>query len=130
MILAPREYPLSLDAALLDLRDALGDNYGAATDDATLTRALSRDAVQVAGQVHPRPWATAARLIRMNTEYEVTDGLQAKIDRKLAALDAEQCQADAAAGIAAAVAALEGEDDAERWLQERVSYSVRSEATY
>ena len=127
---APRTYPLTLEEALQELRDGLGDNYGAATDEATLTRALRGDALQVGEQVHPRPWATAARLIKMNTEYEVSEGLQARIDRKLAALEAEQGQADTEAGIAELVAERQGEDGAERWLRERVSYSVRSEPSY
>lgn len=113
MTIAAPQYPLSLDVALQYLRDALGDNYGAATDDPALSRALAVDAVIKPisiseGQVHTRPWATAARLIRWNTEYEVGGQLSARIDRKLQQLDAQQAMADAAAGITALVKALEG----------------------
>ena len=45
MTLPAPEFPLSLPDALQHLRDALGANYGAETDDATLTRALGVDAV-------------------------------------------------------------------------------------
>ncbi|WP_295818878.1 hypothetical protein [uncultured Deinococcus sp.] len=90
---------LDQDAALEHLRDALGANYGGPTDTPTLERALGVDAVTVEGTVHPRPWATAARLIRDNTEYEVSKGLSARIDRKLQGLDAQQARADTTAGI-------------------------------
>lgn len=99
MTLPVLTFPLSTPDALQHLRDALGDNYGAATDDVTLTRALSVDAATVGGAAHPRPWATAARLIRDNTEYEVSKGLNARIDRKLRGLDDRQMQMDALAGI-------------------------------
>ena len=108
MSLTAPTYPLPTPDALQALRDALGDNYGAATDDTTLTRALGVDAVTVGGAVHPRPWATAARLIRFNTEYEVNKGLQARIDRKLAGLERQQAGADARAGIEAYLPELEG----------------------
>lgn len=100
MTLAPRSYPLSLSDALQELNDALGANYGAERDDVTLTRALSRDAL-VDGEsvVHPRPWATAARLIRWNTEYEIGGSLNARIDRKLSDLEDQQAEADLTAGI-------------------------------
>lgn len=111
MTLTASTYPLGLPDALQFLRDALGDNYGAATDDGTLTRALGVDAVDVADKTHPRPWATAARLIRWNTEYEVSKGLNARIDRKLQQLDAQQARADAQAGIAEAVAKAFGDGD-------------------
>ena len=107
MTLTAPDYPLSLSGALQHLRDALGANYGAETDEPTLTRALGVDAVAAptgtdgAAQVHPRPWATAARLIRDNTEYEVNKGLAARIDRKLGGLDRQQAQADALAHITA-----------------------------
>ncbi|EYB68923.1 hypothetical protein DEIPH_ctg013orf0028 [Deinococcus phoenicis] len=80
--------------ALQHLRDALGENYAGATDEATLTRALWVDAA--GGRL--RPWATAARLIKFNTEYEVDEGLKARVDRKLAELADTQRGADAAAG--------------------------------
>ena len=115
MTLPARSYPLSLPDALTELRDALGANYGAETDDATLTRALNRDAVTVDGAVHPRPWATAKRLIEFNTEYEVSKGLQARIDRKLKALDDQQREADLAAGIEGLVP-NPAADDAQRLL--------------
>lgn len=81
--------------ALTHLLDALGSSYSGPKDDATLTRALSVDAV---GTVL-RPWATAARLITDNTEYEVTDKLQARIDRKLQSLAATQDREDARNGV-------------------------------
>lgn len=81
--------------ALQHLRDALGGSYAGAVDDPTLKRALGVDKV---GEVF-RPWATAARLITDNTEYEVTDKLAARIDRKLAQLAATQDRFDAEAGI-------------------------------
>lgn len=99
MTLAAPQYPLSVPDALTALRDALGGNYGGATDDVTLTRALGVDAVWDGTAAHARPWATAARLIRENTEYEVDKGLAARIDRKLSGLEATQAQADAQAGI-------------------------------
>ncbi|MFB9991228.1 hypothetical protein ACFFLM_04425 [Deinococcus oregonensis] len=99
MTLSAPTFPLDLDDALQRLRDALGANYGAPTDGATLTRALGDDALLVEQAVHARPWATAARLIRENTEYEVNKGLEAQIDRKLAGLDTKQAQMDALAGI-------------------------------
>lgn len=99
MTLTAPTYPLGVNEALQHLRDALGANYGGPTDDGVLTRALGVDAVMVNPQVHARPWATAARLIRENTEYEVDKGLQARIDRKLLGLDRTQAQADAVAGI-------------------------------
>ena len=109
MTLTGPTFPLSQDAALEHLRDALGANYGGPTDSTTLERALGVDAVPVEGTVHLRPWATAARLIRDNTEYEVSKGLAARIDRKLQGLDAQQARADRAAGI---LALLPGADDA------------------
>lgn len=116
MTLAAPQFPLALADALLFLRDALGDNYGAATDEATLSRALSVDAIiQRTGDnvttVGLRPWATAARLIRWNTEYEVGGQLSPRIDRKLQQLDAQQAQMDALAGISALVQALERQAD-------------------
>lgn len=112
MTLAAPTYPLDLPSALQHLRDALGENYSAATDDATLTRALGVDAVYVGAsastseQVHARPWATAHRLISDNTEYELDKGLKARIDRKLAGLVRQQASADSAAGISELVASL------------------------
>lgn len=117
MTLAAATFPLALPDALQFLRDALGDNYGASTDDQTLTRALGVDAVSAptgeggAAQAHARPWATAARLIRWNTEYEVSKNLNARIDRKLQQLDAQQAAADAQAGITDVVAETFGADD-------------------
>lgn len=99
MTLPAPEFPLTAVQALQHLTDALGANYTGATDEATLTRALGVDAFTHDGVVHARPWATAARLITDNTEYEVTKGLEARIDRKLAGLDTQQTQADAIAGI-------------------------------
>lgn len=99
MTLTAPTYPLGVDEALLHLRDALGANYGGPTDEGTLTRALGVDAVSDGTTAHARPWGTAARLIRENTEYEVDKGLQARIDRKLLGLDRTQAQADAVAGI-------------------------------
>lgn len=96
-------YPFTESDALTALRDALGDNYSAATDDTTLNRALAVDSVSVDDASHVRPWSTAARLIRWNTEYEVDQGLQARIDRKLRQLDNQQKLADQAAGITNAV---------------------------
>jgi len=98
--LAAPQYPLSVPDALTALRDALGGNYGGRDDDATLTRALGVDAVWDGTAAHARPWATAARLIRENTEYEVDKGIAARIDRKLGGLESTQAQADAQAGIA------------------------------
>ncbi|WP_161884057.1 hypothetical protein [Deinococcus alpinitundrae] len=95
--------PLSTDEALTHLTDALGVNYGAPTDEATLTRALKVDGVTVEGVAYPRPWATAARLIADNTEYEVGGELAARIDRKLAVLARTQLSMDAAQGITAYV---------------------------
>lgn len=127
MTLAAPEFPLALANALQFLRDALGANYGAETDTETLTRALGVDAVTVNGVAHPRPWATAARLIRWNTEYEVTGKLSARIDRKLQQLDAQQAQMDALAGIAEAVAAaLESGSG----VSQPLSGAVRTEATW
>ena len=114
MTLPAPEFPLSLPDALQHLRDALGANYGGETDASALTRAMGVDAVVAptgpsgAAQAHPRPWATAARLIRDNTEYEVNKGLQARIDRKLAGLERQQAGADARAGIEAYLPELEG----------------------
>ncbi|GGO32703.1 hypothetical protein [Deinococcus humi] len=105
MTLTAPEFPLSEADALTHLKDALGSNYGGATDPATLTRALSVDGIHdgppsMEGvQFHVRPWATAARLIEENTEYEVNSGLAARIDRKLQSLKAKQRQMDALAGI-------------------------------
>lgn len=81
------------DDALQHLRDALGSNYEGATDDGALGRALRVDAQ---GD-RLRPWATAARLIKFNTEYEVGGDMQARIDRKLAELEQTQRGADATA---------------------------------
>ena len=127
------EYPLSLPDALQHLRDALGANYGAETDEPTLTRALGVDAVVAptgtdgAARVHPRPWATAARLIRDNTEYEVDKGLAARIDRKLQGLERQQQQGDAQAGI---TAYLPGTGDDERRLLLGQSGSVPTEGVW
>jgi len=95
--------PLPPTEALTHLTDALGANYGGPTDTATLTRALTVDAVTVDGQVYRRPWGTAARLIRDNTEYEVGGELAARIDRKLAGLSRTQLSMDAGQGITAYV---------------------------
>ncbi|WP_161883853.1 hypothetical protein [Deinococcus alpinitundrae] len=95
--------PLPTDEALTHLTDALGVNYAAPKDDATLTRALTVDSVTVAGIIYPRPWATAARLIADNTEYELDEGLKARVDRKLATLARTQLSMDAAQGITAYV---------------------------
>lgn len=105
MTLAARTYPLTLADALQYLRDALGANYGAETDDATLTRELGVDAVAVptgtggAAVVHARPWWTAKRLIKFNTEYELDYKLKAQVNRKLRELEQMQAAADAVAGI-------------------------------
>ncbi|MVN88634.1 hypothetical protein GO986_18010 [Deinococcus sp. HMF7620] len=99
MTLTVPEFPLSLAAGLQHLQDALGEGYGGNLDTDALTRALSVDALRVDTAVHPRPWATAARLITDNTEYEVSKGLNARIDRKLSGLEEQQMQADAIAGI-------------------------------
>ena len=99
MTLTAPKFPLSEAEALTHLKDALGSNYGGATDNATLTRALSVDGVTVGADFHARPWATAARLIRENTEYEVASGLVGQINRKLRGLDAQQRQMDLLAGI-------------------------------
>ena len=96
MTVAP---PLTLSDALEHLTDALGANYGASTDEEVLQRALKVDRLLVGTETHYRPWATAARLIRDNTEYEVTGEMQARIDRKLGGLDLTQRGADMAAGI-------------------------------
>ncbi|AWN22208.1 hypothetical protein DKM44_02295 [Deinococcus irradiatisoli] len=95
--------PLSDTDALQHLKDALGSTYAAPKDDPTLTRALGVDTVTVDGQEYPRPWATAARLIADNTEYEVGGELAARIDRKLASLRRTQHGMDVAAGISAYV---------------------------
>lgn len=81
--------------ALQHLKDALGANYAGPDDDATLSRALGVDKV---GTV-VRPWATAARLIAENTEYEVTDKLAARIDRKIRSLVQTQDREDARNGV-------------------------------
>ncbi len=99
MTLSAPTFPLNAADALVRLTDALGANYGGPTDEPTLKRALGDDAVVKETVVHPRPWATAARLIRENTEYEVNKGLQAQIDRKLAGLELKQAQMDSLAGI-------------------------------
>ncbi|MBZ9753181.1 hypothetical protein K7W42_20300 [Deinococcus sp. HMF7604] len=99
MTLTVPEFPLSLTDALKFLRAALGEGYGGDTDTDALTDALSIDALQVGTVVHPRPWATAAVLIKFNTEYEVSKNLDPRIDRKLSALELKQTQADAVAGI-------------------------------
>ncbi|MBZ9712183.1 hypothetical protein [Deinococcus multiflagellatus] len=109
MTLTAPTFPLTPAVALQHLRDALGANYGAETDDTTLSRALSVDGVRdapptdPAAQFHVRPWATAARLLKDNTEYEVDKGLKARIDRKIQGLEATQRQMDALAGITAMV---------------------------
>lgn len=90
---------LTLTDALQALRDALGENYGAATDDVTLTRALAVDEVVNDDVVHPRPWGTAVRLIKWNTEYELTGELRARIDRKLGQLVALQAREDVRQGV-------------------------------
>lgn len=95
--------PLPPAEALTHLTDALGVNYAAPTDAATLTRALSVEGVTVEGSFYPRPWATAARLIADNTEYEVGGELNAQIDRKLAVLARTQLSMDAGQGITAYV---------------------------
>lgn len=95
--------PLPPAEALTHLKDALGVNYAAPTDNATLTRALTVDGVTVEGIFYPRPWATAARLIADNTEYEVGGELNAQIDRKLKTLLRTQLSLDAAQGISAYV---------------------------
>lgn len=134
MTLAAPEFPLGLPAALQHLRDALGASYGADTGDDALTRALEVDAVTAptgpdgAAQVHARPWATAARLIRDNTEYEVNKGLQARIDRKLEGLDRQQGQMDALVQI---TAYLPGNRDDGQALQSMgVSGSVPTEGVW
>lgn len=99
MTLTAPTFPLAEAEALQHLTDALGSNYGGPTDPATLTRALSVDGVTVGDEFHARPWVTAARLIEENTEYEVSSGLAARIDRKLGSLKAKQRQMDALAGI-------------------------------
>lgn len=102
--------PLTPDLAQQHLLDALGANYAGPTDAPALTRALQLDAVRDATGVRRlRPWATAARLIRLNTEYELSGELAARIDRKLAALEAQQAGADVAGGIQGAVASLGSE---------------------
>ncbi|GAA4002701.1 hypothetical protein GCM10022631_11770 [Deinococcus rubellus] len=95
--------PLPSAEALTHLTDALGVNYAAPTDQDTLTRALSVDGVTVEGVFYARPWATAARLIADNTEYEVGGELNAQIDRKLKTLLRTQLSLDAAQGISAYV---------------------------
>lgn len=99
MTLAAPTFPIPGEKALQHLLDALGANYGGPVDDVTLTRALGVDALTVETAVHPRPWATAARLIRDNTEYELDKGLKARIDRKLDGLWLQQRSADRQAGI-------------------------------
>lgn len=105
MTLPAPTFPLDVSSALTHLRDALGANYEGPTDDTTLTRALIVDGIHDAPpdvegvQFHYRPWATAARLIRENTEYEVNEGMAARIDRKLGSLDTQQARMDAVAGI-------------------------------
>lgn len=89
--------PSPFEIARQHLLDGLGANYGAATDVPTLDRALLVDATQAGETVTLRPWATAARLIRFNTEYEVDGDLRARIDRKLAELEQTQRDADASA---------------------------------
>ena len=96
--------PLSKSEALAHLTDALGANYGGDTNEAVLVRALGVDSVaDKAGALYRRPWATARRLIADNTEYEVSDGLTAQINRKLAGLDRTQRGMDLAQGISALV---------------------------
>lgn len=86
----PAPTPMTEAAALLHLRDALGENYSGPTDPDTLKRALE---LEQSGEQF-RPWATAKRLIKFNTEYEVGGELRARIDRKLAELDELQREAD------------------------------------
>lgn len=112
MTLAAPTFPLTPAAALAHLMDALGGNYGGLTDELTLGRALSVDGIVVGGAFHLRPWATAARLIRDNTEYEVGGTLAARIDRKLDGLGLKQTQMDALAGI---LHLLPGADDGTVW---------------
>ena len=94
--------PMTEADALQHLRDALGANYDGPGDDSTLKRALQVDA---RGE-QLRPWATAARLIKFNTEYEVGGELQARVDRKLAEL--EQTQKDTDAALARATGSTPG----------------------
>lgn len=117
MTLTRLQFPLELGPALKELGDALGENYGGPVDTESLTRALARDAV-VDGEsvVHPRPWATAARLIRWNTEYEIGGKLNARIDRKLEDLEEQQREADMTAGISELIP-----DPNEREARERMS---------
>ena len=96
--------PLSTSTALEHLTDALGANYGGPLDDPALERALKVDSLTVQppnlpAVTYPRPWATAARLIRDNTEYEVSGELKPRIDRKLAGLMYTQRGMDTASGI-------------------------------
>jgi hypothetical protein len=90
---------LSVTDAEEHLQDALGANYAGPTDEDTLRRALTVDAVKLGSTRHYRPWATARRLIIGNTEYEVGGELTARIDRKLRALLEQQQAADLQAGV-------------------------------
>lgn len=112
MTLTAPEFPLDLEEALVRLTDALGANYGGPMDEATLKRALGDDAVLVESAVHARPWATAARLIRENTEYEPNKGIEARIDRKIQGLELKQGQMDALAGI---LHLIPNTDDGRNW---------------
>ena len=126
MTLAALTYPLSDTEAARILSGRLGVNYAGPTDPDTLAFELSVDAVVGAdSQVHARPWATARRLIIDNTEYEVSSGLDPRLDRKLRELAAQQGAADATAGITDLVAALNGEQTGTAW-----SGSVETKAVW
>ena len=125
MTLTAPTFPLAEADALTHLTDALGSNYGGSTEPGTLQRALSVDGVTVGAAFHVRPWATAARLIAENTEYEVTSGLAARLDRKLTSLKTQQRQMDLLAGIYHLL--LRPEDD---WAVGQGSGSVPTEAVF
>lgn len=111
MTLTALTYPLSDMEAVRILSGRLGVNYAGQTDPATLAFELSVDAVTGAdGTVHARPWFTARRLIIDNTEYEVSSGLDPRLDRKLAELLRQQGTADSAAGISDLVPGSEEAD--------------------
>lgn len=107
---------LTVTDALEHLTDALGPNYGGTVDEDALNRALGVDSLTVARPVdsvtsvttlYLRPWATAARLIRFNTEYEVGGELTARLDRKINALLLLQRGEDMANGILELILARE-----------------------
>lgn len=125
MTLTAPTFPLTETEALTHLKDALGEGYGGPTDETTLLRALSVDGVSVVAVFHARPFATAYRLIKFNTEYEVDKNLKARIDRKLGQLLVQQRQMDALAGILAFLP-----DTTDLSFGQSGSFAVRTEGVF